>query len=211
MHIPSGETAALDILPFDAALERSLAPSEDYDVGRWLYVPNCYADFRYILGTLGDRPLICVGVIPSSAAPDRLDNTLKSVERIALANGYDSFLMCNVYAQRATRPDDMEAQCNPALHRENMRAFAYMLSLSAGAPSVWAAWGAVIEKRAYLARCVADMIAIGEDYGARWFSAGRFSKRGHPHHPLYLPKGSPLDPFDAAAYCSGCLLHAYGV
>ncbi len=202
MHIPSGDTAALTILPFREALEAALRPSPDYDVGRWLYVPNTYGEYRYILGTRGERPLICVGINPSTAAPGDLDNTLKSVERVALFNGYDSFLMFNVYPQRATRPADMERRRNETLHRENMAAFDYILSLSPQ-PAVWAAWGNIIEERDYLIPSVEDMIAIGEGRGARWFTAGARSKRGHPHHPLYLRKDSPLDPFDAAAYCNG--------
>ena len=201
MHIPSCQTDQLRLVPFDAALESALVPSPDYDVGRWLYVPNVYAEYRYILGTRGERPLICVGVNPSTAAPDHLDNTLKSVERVARFNGYDSFLMFNVYAQRATNPDDMEPACNPALHRENMEAFDYVLSLDkAGAPAVWAAWGTIIEKRDYLPGCVRDMIRIGEARNAVWYSAGKRSKKGHPHHPLYLRKDSVLEPFDVSGY-----------
>ena len=201
MHIPKGDTALMELVRFDNALEAALAPSPDYDASRWLYVPNTYGEYRYILGTRGERPLICVGVNPSTAAPGELDPTLKSVERVALYNGYDSFIMFNVYAQRATRPEDMERACNADLHAENMRAFDYALSLDkTGAPAVWAAWGAVIEKRDYLPRCVRDMIAVGEGRGARWFSAGKRTKAGHPHHPLYLRKDSPLDPFDVGAY-----------
>ena len=204
MHIPSGSTALLELMRFDRALAAALAPSPDYDVGRWLYVPNTYGEYRYILGTRGEHPLICIGVNPSTAAPGDLDPTLKSVERVALHNGYDSFIMFNVYAQRATRPEDMERACNAALHRENMRAFDYALSLDkAGSPAVWAAWGAVIEKRDYLPRCVRDMISVGERHNARWFSAGKRTKAGHPHHPLYLRKDSALDPFDVSAYLEG--------
>ena len=65
------------------------------------------------------NPLICVGINPSTAAPDALDNTLKSVERVAHFNGYDSFLMFNVYAQRATNPDDMELTYNQEPIRES--------------------------------------------------------------------------------------------
>ena len=201
MHIPSGDTCTLEILPFSQALEAALRPSAQYDTERWLYVPNTYADYRYLLGTRGRNPLICVGINPSTAAPDALDNTLKSVERLAVFNGYDSFLMFNVYAQRATRPKDMERQRNEFLHRENMAAFDYILSLSSQ-PSVWAAWGNIIEERPYLIPCVRDMIAIGATRGARWFSAGPRSKRGHPHHPHYLRRDTPLDPFDVSAYCS---------
>lgn len=104
MHIPQGPTATLALELFDDALAAALRPSPDYDVSRWLYVPNHYSEYRYILGTRGRKPLICMGINPSTAAPDALDPTLQSAQRIALSNGYDSFLMFNVYAQRATRP-----------------------------------------------------------------------------------------------------------
>ena len=202
-HIPSALTADIEILSFEEALREALEPSDEYDVSKWLYVPNRYSEYRYILGTRGKRPLICVGINPSTAAPDDLDNTLKSVERVAKHNGYDSFIMFNVYAQRATDPDDMEKELNRALHQENMRAFDYALSLDADrSPAVWAAWGTIIEKRDYLPDCVRDMIALGEKRGARWFSAGKRSKKGHPHHPLYLRKDSPLEAFDVESYLS---------
>ena len=205
-HVPTVDIRHLGDIRFDTQLERALRPSPDYDVSQWLFVPNQYTEYRYILGTRGQHPLICVGINPSTAAPDDLDNTLKSVERVALHNGFDSFLMFNVYAQRATRPDDMEPECNLALHRENMRAFDYALSLdAAGHPAVWAAWGTIIEKRNYLPTCVRDMIALGHERGAQWFSAGKRSKKGHPHHPLYLRKDSPLDPFDVESYVADIL------
>ena len=202
-HIPSALTADIEVLSFEEALREALEPSDEYDVSKWLYVPNRYSEYRYILGTRGKKPLICVGINPSTAAPDDLDNTLKSVERVAKHNGYDSFIMFNVYAQRATDPDDMEKELNRALHEENMRAFDYALSLDADrSPAVWAAWGTIIEKRDYLPDCVRDMIALGEKRGARWFSAGKRSKKGHPHHPLYLRKDSPLEAFDVESYLS---------
>ena len=198
-HIPSGPTVNLELVTFRQALAAANTPSAEYDIEKWLYAPNFYSEYRYILGTRGERPLICIGINPSTARPDALDNTLKSVERIALHNGYDSFLMFNVYAQRATSPDDMERLCNEALHRENMEAFRYVLSLSE-APAVWAAWGAIIEKREYLPRCLRDMLCAGEEYGARWYCAGPISKKGHPHHPLYLRKDEVLREFDVKGY-----------
>ena len=203
MHIPTSPTSALDILSFAQAMAQS-GQGDSYDAARWIYVPDFYTEYRYVLGTRGTRPLICIGINPSTAEPDNLDPTLKSVERIARANGYDSFIMFNVYAQRATRPADMEKQRNESLHRANMEAFDYILSLS-DAPAVWAAWGNIIEQRGYLKDCLADMIAIGEKHGAMWFTAGKRSVKGHPHHPLYLKADSGLDPFDIAQYCDTCL------
>ena len=199
MHIPQGTTDTIQLELFDPALEAALRPSPDYDVSRWLYVPNTYSEYRYILGTRGEKPLICVGINPSTAAPDALDPTLQSAQRIALANGYDSFLMFNVYAQRATCPDDMEPEMNPELHGENQEAFAYLLSLS-DRPAVWAAWGNIIDKRDYLPRCIRDFAALARDAGAVWYTAGPPLKSGHPHHPLYLKGDTPLLPFDIDAY-----------
>ena len=199
MHIPSCTTDTLELVRFQQALDAANTPNPEYDIGKWLYAPNFYSEYRYILGTRGKNPLICIGVNPSTARPDALDNTLKSVERIALGNGYDSFLMFNVYAQRATSPDDMEKVCNPILHAENLTAFRYILSISQR-PAVWAAWGAVIEKRKYLPDCVRDLVALGEEFGAQWYCAGAITKKGHPHHPLYLRKDEKLKPFDVTAY-----------
>ena len=199
MHIPHSGTDTLTLELFDPALESALQPCAEYDIEKWLYVPNTYSEYRYILGTRGRNPLICIGINPSTAAPDALDPTLKSVERIALANGYDSFLMFNVYAQRATRPDDMEKNLNPLLHAENRKAFRYLLSLSP-APAVWAAWGKIIEKRDYLTDCMRDFAADGKAVGARWFTAGPLLKSGHPHHPLYLRKDTALLDFDIDTY-----------
>ena len=201
MHIPSGETNTIPILDFQSALQESAKPVETYDVNKWLFVPNAYDEYRYILGTKGKNPLICCGINPSTAKPDDLDNTLKSAERIALFNGFDSFIMLNIYAQRATNPDDMEKNFNPFLHTENVKAFSYALSLCQGEnPTVWAAWGTIIEKRPFLQNCLKDFLKVGNKQHVHWVSAGKVSKKGHPHHPLYLKKDSILEDFDMKSY-----------
>ena len=204
MHIPQGASQTIDILPFADALALS-GRSGDYDSQKWLYVPDFYTEYRYILGTRGQNPLICIGVNPSTAAPDDLDNTLKSVSRIAEGNGFDSWIMFNVYAQRATRPEDMDRELNPELHRANMAAFEYILQNVAQGlrPAVWAAWGTIIEKRPYLPGCVRDMVALGRRYNARWLCAGKRSAKGHPHHPLYLRKDEKTVEFDVEQYLEG--------
>ena len=199
MHIPSVTTDKVQVLSFEEALTEANKQQDEYEVEKWLYVPPFYSEYRYILGTRGKNPLICIGINPSTAKPGDLDNTLKSVERIALGNGFDSFIMFNVYAQRATDPDHMEETCNWELHRQNMEAFRYVLSISEN-PGVWAAWGTIIEKRPYLRQCLLDMLEIGDSYGANWYCAGKVSKKGHPHHPLYLRKDEKIRPFDTETY-----------
>ena len=199
MNIPKSDTQHTEILTFEEA-QKHCEESAVYDREKWLYIPDFYSEYRYILGTAGKKPLITIGINPSTAEPDNLDNTLKSVERIALFNGFDSFIMFNVYAQRATNPDHMDKAFNRALHEENMNAFRWVLSRSGGEPGIWAAWGTIVEKRDYLKTCLADMTAIGNAFHAKWYQAGKPSKKGHPHHPLYLRKDSKLEDFDMAAY-----------
>ncbi len=199
MHIPTGSTQELSILTFEDAMKHR-DESAVYDREKWLYIPDFYSEYRYILGTIGERPLITIGINPSTAEPDNLDNTLKSVERIAKGNGFDSFIMFNVYAQRATNPDHMDHEFNEALHRENMRAFRWVLEQSGVRPAIWAAWGTIVEKRDYLKLCLSDMVEEGNRFHAEWFQVGKTSVKGHPHHPLYLRKDARVEPFDIEEY-----------
>ena len=66
-----------------------LEPGE-YPGGTWYYEPHVYLPYRYVLGRVGRRPLVCIGINPSTAQPGALDPTLKSVERLAAHNGFDS-------------------------------------------------------------------------------------------------------------------------
>jgi len=76
MHIPSGTTAELTLVTFRQALEAANTPSPDYDIGKWLYAPNFYSEYRYILGIRGKYPLICICINPSTSQSDDLDNSL---------------------------------------------------------------------------------------------------------------------------------------
>ena len=201
MHIPRANTENMEILSFKDA--EHLSTSDSYDKQRWLYVPDFYTEYRYVLGTRGQNPVICAGINPSTAQPDQLDPTLQSVSRISYSNNYDSWLMFNVYAQRATIPDDMDLERNELLHRENMNAFQSLLeyaSSDGNIPVIWAAWGTIIEKRRWLKSCVVDMFTIAESYHAQWVCAGKCTKNGHPHHPLYLKKDESFHPFDIGGY-----------
>jgi len=44
------------------------------------------------------------------------------------------------------------------------------------------------------------MVTAGQEYGADWVCAGAISKKGHPHHPLYLRKDEKIRPFDVEGY-----------
>ncbi|WP_270371180.1 DUF1643 domain-containing protein [Mediterraneibacter faecis] len=152
------------------------------------------------MGTVGNNPLITIGINPSTAEPEKMDNTMKSVERIAMGNGFDSFIMFNVYAQRATDPNQMNKEINPMLHIENMRAFQWILENSGKKPIIWAAWGTNIERRKYLKECLGEMLNISNRYNAVWCKVGKCSVKGHPHYPLYVKKDSRIEAFGVKTY-----------
>ena len=111
----------------------------EYAGGLWYYEPHIYMPYRYVLGRPGHRPLVCIGINPSTAQPGALDPTVKSVERLAASNGFDSWIMFNVYPQRATDPNDMDLVPDRALCDENLRWLAAVLAQTQ--PTMWAADG----------------------------------------------------------------------
>ena len=128
--------------------------------------------------------------------------TLKSVERLANANGFDSWIMFNVYPQRATDPNDMDRVPDRALCDENLRWLRAVLAETE--PTMWAAWGTLIEKRDYLPGLMREMVALTRERDIPWVTFGKRSKKGHPHHPLYLRKDSTPEPFDVENYLDTC-------
>lgn len=152
----------------------------------WLYKNTVDNSSRFILGIVGETPLVCFGINPSTATPENLDRTLESVNRISLNNGYDSWIMLNVYPQRATDPNDIHKELDVKLHELNLIEIENILQRYQ--PTIWAAWGTLIEKRSFLTECLADIVDIGRKYNCRWVFFGKVSKDGHPHHPLYLGK-----------------------
>ena len=200
-HVPDG-SLPFKMFDFCHDLESALQESCCYDSMHWLYVPPCYEEYRYILGERGERPIICVGVNPSTAEPDKLDRTMKRVKSISEFNGYDGYYMLNVCAQRATSPEDIEQINISCLHNENMKAFEKLFSCHSGL-DVWAAWGGSITKRSFFISYLHVIQEIGTKHGVNWFCAG-LTKNGHPRHPLFLKKTTILQPFNLNTYLAWC-------
>ena len=158
---------------------------------------------RYSLGQEGDNPLVCFGVNPSTAVPGNLDPTVASVERFAVEQGYDGWLMFNLYPQRATNPNEMHREMLADLHQKNVAAIEQLIA--GKSLDVWCAWGTLIEKRDYLSHCMMDIYHVLAKTDCRYFTRGKISKAGHPHHPLYLRKDSPMDAFDLHTYINSVL------
>jgi hypothetical protein len=166
----------------------------------WIYKNNKDNTCRYVLGKEGDNPLICFGVNPSTAEPGKLDNTMRNVEHFAFRNGFDSFIMLNLYPQRATKPDYMHSLCLKEEYEKGIRFIEEILKEKQRV--IWAAWGTLIEKRSYLFDAIKEIYLLSEKYDAVWVSLGKHSVQGHPHHPLYLKKDLKFEKFEMNKYIS---------
>lgn len=169
---------------------------------KWIYKTNKDNTNRYVLGQIKEgkdsNPLICFGINPSTATPNKLDNTIKSVQRLSESNGFNGWIMLNIYPQRATDPKDLHKEIDSQAHIINLDIIKDILIQKEVV--IWAAWGTLIKKRNYLPNCLKDIIKLSEEYNCKWVSLGKISKNGHPHHPLYLRKDTKYDDFNIAGY-----------
>ena len=77
------------------------------DRGKWIYRFLSEKEDRFVLGEMGLRPLICFGINPSTAVPEKLDRTLSRVKNESMIRKFDGWIMLNIYPQRATDPRKM--------------------------------------------------------------------------------------------------------
>ena len=165
----------------------------------WIYETDSNNFCRYSLGYCCKTPLLCVGVNPSTATPQKLDPTIRSVARIAHINNYDGWIMIILYPQRATKPNDMDFIMNDSICKQNLFVINSILN-KYKITEIWAAWGTLITKRTYLKKCLSDIYSITSNY--KWITFGPLSKAGHPHHPLYLSSNAQKENFDITSYIS---------
>lgn len=168
---------------------------------REFYINNTNNTARFVLGESGDKPLICFGVNCSTAEPGNLDPTVRRVRNIAEQEGFDGWVMLNLYAKRETKFDLLEDKGDEALHQKNLKHIGIVLNEYPNA-MIWAAWGGLVQKRIFLKRYLKDIISLAGK-NIRWAHRGALvGKSGHPHHPLYLKKDAKFKDFDIANYLS---------
>jgi hypothetical protein len=149
----------------DAASEAVYSPCERY---------------RYLLTRVWDATgpkALFVMLNPSTATEVQNDPTVERCERRARALGYGAFRVTNIFAFRATDPQDMRRAADPVGPLND----AALAASVAWADLVLCAWGthgahqgrgAQVEEM--LRRCGKELHHLG------------LSQQGHPKHPLYI-------------------------
>ena len=164
----------------------------------WIYHTNERNTARYALGVRGKKMLACIGVNPSTAEPGKLDATMQSVQRIAFHNGFDGWLMFNLYPQRSTDPKGLHKRPNGKIFQENIAVYRELINLY-HIQDIWLAWGNLISTRSYLSKSCQIMLDLDFVHCDYW-TVGRITKAGHPGHPLYKKANSKLDRFCSVSY-----------
>jgi hypothetical protein len=148
--------------------------------------------YRYSLVRSWDsglKPVLFVGLNPSTADVENDDPTIRRCMRFARDWGYGGILMGNLFALRATDPREMLAAPDPVGERNDY----WLRHLASLAGIVVAAWGAHGTHQGR-AQAVVDSGALGS------FTVLGLTKDGHPRHPLYMPAACrPLNPLTLAA------------
>lgn len=168
---------------------------ERMDSNEWLYVNDYDNTVRYILGYKGQNTLCCIGINPSTAEPNNLDRTLQSVERIATSNGYDSFIMFNVYPVRDTIFEKLPKEENEQLRKRNIEEIIKVINSLPKPVNIWLAYGDLIDKRDYTRSCFNQIKSELDKNEVNYWHCG-ITKSGNPKHPLYKKANTKLILYD---------------
>jgi hypothetical protein len=132
--------------------------------------------YRYELSIRwGDkRPVMVIGLNPSTATERDNDNTITRLERWARRNGFSELRMYNAYAFRSTDPKGLLTVDDPV----GPLNFEFIVgAICTGAIPI-VAWGANINRDHE-----AKLLERIERFPLMCFTK---TKSGHPGHPLYL-------------------------
>ncbi|AKS42348.1 DUF1643 domain-containing protein [Wenzhouxiangella marina] len=119
--------------------------------------------------------VMMIGLNPSTADAERNDPTIRRCIGFARDWGYGGLIMTNLFAFRATYPEDLRRADDPIGPRND----AWIRRLARCADALVAVWG---NDGAWLDRSQ----QLRNTLGSR-LQVIRLNKSGEPAHPLYLP------------------------
>lgn len=132
------------------------------------------------------RPLIVIGLNPSTADELYNDPTVTRCISLAKRDGYDGLIMLNLFGYRSPYPEDMRASPDP-VGADNWDVIQSVCAhyRPAGSPVVaaWGCHGAHRNADSVMVRALPALECLGK------------TKHGHPKHPLYLRSDVQIVPY----------------
>lgn len=157
--------------------------------------------WRYTLGKSGSRKLLTVGLNPSTATKEKSDPTVARVQKVAQNNGFDGFVMLNLYPVRATDFRTLPSKVDHQAFSENLRRIESVVAAEEN-PTVWAAWGESILHHNFFRHACVNLFTRLQKYEASWLRFGDLTLSGHPRHPSRLSYSWDFSPLEVARYLS---------
>lgn len=148
--------------------------------------------YRYLLTRrwFDSNPMSHVAFImlnPSSAAADVDDRTIRKCQKYAKAWGHNGISVLNLFALRATDPDELTRHPDPVGPVNDT--MIETIALAAGTGLVVVAWG---QHGAYKSRGLIVLDRL-RSWGVEPMRIGPPTKGGHPWHPLYRKDSMELE------------------
>lgn len=135
--------------------------------------------WRYTLyretGRTSNEIVNFIGLNPSTADEVKDDPTIRRCISYATRWGYGGMVMTNLFAFRATDPEDMKRADDP-IGPENDYWLQAVAEKSAITVAAWGNGGVYLERAERVASLIEDLQCL------------RKTGRGQPWHPLYLPQ-----------------------
>ena len=154
---------------------------------------------RFVIGVSGDRPLHVIGLNPSTATNLKSDTTISKIKTFSSLNGYDGFMVYNLYPKRSTDPDRLPKRINRNLLQKNIDII-YSYVRATATRDIWLAWGQVISKRSYLLSCLVELKNNIDPLDPRWLALGERTQGGHPRHPSRISYKNCFNSFNLNEY-----------
>lgn len=148
--------------------------------------------FRYwLLRRWGDGPLLLFVMLNPSKADALVDDaTIRRCAMFAMTHYFGGFLVVNMFAFRATKPEDLKRAGWP-VGPENDKWIEWAAERSDSICVAWGAHAADLERTqvvlTLLRRAGKPLQCLG------------ITRGGHPSHPLMLPSSRRLQPFTVEA------------
>ena len=136
--------------------------------------------YRYALWRLWDNTkpyVVFIGLNPSTADETSNDKTLQKCIHFAASWGFGGVYMANLFAYRATDPDEMKKSRNP-VGKDNdywLKQLTERCNLTVAA---WGNHGIFLNRSTEVKQCYKNLVCL------------KINKSGEPAHPLYQPNNS---------------------
>ena len=125
--------------------------------------------------------LMWIGLNPSTADENQLDPTLRRIQFFTAKEGYNTFYMTNLFAYRATKPEDMKVQADP-VGADNDEWLVEIANKCKAVVFAWGVHGEFQDRQQHVEELLKPFtkLCLGT------------TKAGCPKHPLYVRGSTPL-------------------